>query len=286
MEELHVQTGQMDTERPNTADKTNGEELPALIMTTVTGGLKKKQLKLLEFLHIREDNARCQRANWDARTQTHTDGTIADITRPESWHAQTGIRVTHQIHQLKLKVPSEWANMEPAKKMPMDTPNASTSLMDTRNGNTAERVHGVKSLALTETIQIGGLKKMQLKNGVDKNGMLKPWHTKEDNVKKIDKAKSDAQTQMVTEWTIVDIRWMESSHAQIAQRTTVQMLQLHKTQHKNGGKPEDARRINQEELHAQITQMDTKRPNTAERAHGVKLLAQTETTVIGGLKKN
>ena len=79
---------------------------------------------------------------------------------------------------------------------------------------------------------------------------------------------------------------MESSHAQIAQRTTVQMLQLHKTQHKNGGKPEDARRINQEELHAQITQMDTKRPNTAERAHGVKLLAQTETTVIGGLKKN
>ena len=63
MEELHVQTGQMDTERPNTADKTNGEELPALIMTTVTGGLKKKQLKLLEFLHIREDNARCQRAN-------------------------------------------------------------------------------------------------------------------------------------------------------------------------------------------------------------------------------
>jgi len=90
---------------------------------------------------------------------------------------------------------------------------------------------------------------------------------------------------MVMEWTTVDIREAESSHVLI---TTRDILQKHQQPHKrdkNGGKPEDASKINPEELPAQTIPMDTKRPNTAERAHGVRLPALIMTTVTGGLKK-
>jgi len=85
MEELHAQTGPMDTKRPNTVENLDSVELPAQIMTIATGGLRKKSLRLQLLFHpTREDNARYKMENSDAKTQTHTDGTTVDITELEN----------------------------------------------------------------------------------------------------------------------------------------------------------------------------------------------------------